>query len=213
MQPPPALPLPREEAVAEYLTATLPAAAAAAFMLESIVLHLLDSAAFLSGACLNSLRRGSSSGGCNGSGSAGASAAPSAQRPSSPVTRPGSAAGRPQAAVAAADGAVEVPLEGPRMPDGMPEADASACCHATPSKLREALEASAQANRVIMVAVVRRLLGEVSEGGGRGAEAESPLAALAVDHHQHHHDCTPGVHACARAVHHVLPDLGLHILP
>lgn len=205
VQPPLVLPLQGEEAVADYLTSTLPAAAAAVFMLEAIVLHLLDSAAFLSGAFLHHLRRRSAGGihVSGGGGDAGASPAPNSRRPASPVTQPsGSAAERPQAVVAA-DGAMEVPLDGPPALGPAPEAAAAACRRATPSELREALEAAAKGNRSIMMAVVRRLLGEDSDGAGGAADAapESAGSPLTVDA-----DCMPVPAAHA-------PQLAQHVCP
>lgn len=157
--------------MAEYLTATLPAAAAAAFMLESVVLHLLDTISFLSGAFLDHLPCSA-----GGTGSLADSTARSTQRPSSPATRPGSADAAasevpPQVGVAAG-GAVEVPPEAPGGGGGQRSEGgvAGALCAVTPMDMRTALEASAQANRVVMVEVVKRLLGDAREGGCPDAE-------------------------------------------
>lgn len=177
VQPPPVLPLAGEEAVADYLTATLPPAAAAACMLESIVLHLLDITTFLSGSCLERLqplRR------CGG-GSPSDSTVHSAQRPASPSSRPPSAAPPAAPLVKTPDGAVEVPLETQHVQRAQQDVRSSGpdCAAGTPMELQKVLEEAAERNRRTMVAVVRRLLGGEA---AKAAGADGPA-------------CTAGAHS------------------
>eukprot|EP00892_Ulva_mutabilis_P007902 jgi/Ulvmu1/5484/UM023_0020.1 len=182
-EPLPVLPLASEEAVAEYLTATLLAPAAAALALETVVLHLLDTSSFLSGSCLQRLQ---APGACLQPQAARSlkPSTPSALQASSdsgeklPPGRPASPTGAVHAPVVAADGAVEVPLDAQHAQQAV--AVAGVCSYATPMQLQKALEESAGTNRRTMVEVVRRLMGGNVWGDAGGSVLNSSPGVACV---------------------------------